>query len=219
MNDSPVIQASYRSAVGKNAVRKLKHGGMIPAVVYGHRFSPIALSLPAAVTSKMFRRGSEIVEDYKLCKLLIEGAPSTGPTMVVVKDKQRHPVTSVIEHIDFFAVRMDEKITAPVQIRLQGKPEGVKLGGILRQILREVEVKSLPSDIPPHFEIDVSALQLGDTLHVSDLPAPDTIQILTDPQAAIVTVLAPAVAKETEAAPAEGESAAQSAAAESETKA
>jgi large subunit ribosomal protein L25 len=206
MNDSPVIQADYRAGVGKSAVRKLKRAEMVPAVVYGHRFAPIPLALPAGLTAKLFKRGSDIVEDYKLCKLLIEGAPNVGPTMVVVKDIQRHPVTSAIEHIDFFAVRMDEKIIAPVQIRLQGKPEGVKLGGILRQILREVEVKSLPSDIPAHFEIDVTSLQVGDALHVSDLPAPDTIQILTDPHAAIVAVLAPAVSKESSAETPEGES-------------
>jgi large subunit ribosomal protein L25 len=219
MNESPVIQADYRTAVGKSAVRKLKHDGKIPAVVYGHQFSPIPLSLPAGLTAKMFRRGSEIVEDYKLCKLLIEGKPAVGPTMVVVKDIQRHPVTLVIEHIDFFAVRMDEKIIAPVQIRLLGKPEGVKLGGILRQILREVDVKSLPSNIPAHFEIDVSPLQLGDSLHVSDLPASDNVQILTDPQAAIVTVLAPTVTKDAAEDSAEGDSAAKPASAETETKA
>ena len=101
-----------------------------------------------------------------------------------------------IIHIDFFAVHMDEKIVAPVHVKIVGKAEGVKMGGVLRHILREITVKSLPTDIPPHIEVDVTKLGIGDSIHVRDLALPPTVQVLTDPEAAIVNVLAPTVQKE-----------------------
>jgi large subunit ribosomal protein L25 len=93
---------------------------------------------------------------------------------------------------------MDEKITASVHIQVVGQAEGVKLGGILRQIVREIEVKSLPNDIPPHFDVDVSNLQIGDVLHVRDINISDKLQALLDPDAPIINVLAPSVHAEEE---------------------
>lgn len=196
MSDEIIIHANHREATGKSAVKKMHQQGQLPAVVYGHNFEAVHLSLDSAVTNKMFRIGSEVVEDYKLCKLIVDDKPDMQETMVIVKDIQRHPITDIVLHIDFFAVRMDEAIVAPVHIRLHGKPEGVKLGGILRHILREVEVKSLPADIPGHFDLDVSKLNIGDSLHVSDLQVADNAKILNDPQAAVVNILAPTVTKD-----------------------
>ncbi len=198
MNESMTIHAKYREHTGKKNIKKLKQDGFIPAVVYGHNFASTNLSLNALATNKLFRPGSEIVEDYRLCKLVVDNKADMKDTMVIVKDIQRHPISEEVEHIDFFAVRMDEKIVAPVHIRLHGKPVGVKLGGILRQILREVEVKSLPANIPPHFDIDVSSMNIGDAIHVSELQVPDSVQVLTDQQAAIVNILAPSVHKDEE---------------------
>lgn len=196
MTESTVITAAFRAATGKSARNRLRRDGFLPAVVYGHNFNSLPLALEAEATEKLFRPGSALVEEYQLCRLTIENSPAQKETMVVVKDIQRHPVTHIIQHIDFFSVRMDEKITAPVHIRIHGKSEGVKLGGVLRHILREIEVKCLPADIPPHIDIDVTPLQIGDSVHVSDLQLADNVQVLSDSQAAIVTIIAPTVQKE-----------------------
>ena len=158
MSESPIINSTIRDQKGKNAVKKLHREGLIPSVVYGHNFASLSLCVNKSEINKMFKLGHESSEEYKLCKLLIDNKGDMQDRMVIVKEIQMHPVTNAIQHIDFFAVRMDEKITAPVHIHITGKAPGVKEGGILRQILREIEVKGLPTDIPPHFDVDVSGL-------------------------------------------------------------
>ncbi len=204
MSKETVINSTIRSKKGKSAVRKLHNEGVIPAVVYGHNIAPVVLSLNGPEINKMFKAGSHDSEDYKLIKLTIKENDNSQEKMVIVKEIQRHPLNGNILHIDLFAVRMDEKITAPVHLRIVGQAEGVKLGGILRQIVREIEVKSLPSDIPPHFDIDVSNLDIGDTLSVKDITVSDKIQVILDPEAPIVSVLAPTVQAEEETTEAEG---------------
>jgi len=196
MNETILINATMRDQLGKGAARKLRASGLIPAVVYGHNFKPVSLSLVSSDMNKLFKPGSEATEEYRLYKLQMNHDGAGKETMVIIKEIQRHPVNETIRHIDFFAVRMDEKIIAPVHIRIKGKAAGVKLGGILRHLLREVDVKSLPMDIPPHFDIDVSELQIGDSVHVKDIPVTDKINIITDPEAAIISVVAPSVQKE-----------------------
>lgn len=213
MNDTTtIIHAKKRDSKGKSAAKQLRADSFIPAVVYGHKFASLALSLNAAEINKLFKPGREDAEEYRLYKLLIDTEDDSQGTMVMLKEIQRHPINDSIHHIDFFAVRMDEKITAPVHLKIVGKSAGVKLGGILRHILREITVKSLPTDIPPHIDIDVSELQIGDSVHVRDLQLPANVQIITDLDAPIVSVLAPVIIKEekeevpsAEAAPAEGE--------------
>ncbi|MEI6126942.1 MAG: 50S ribosomal protein L25 [Pseudomonadota bacterium] len=214
MNETISIHGTTRAKQGKSAVRKIRTNGLIPAVVYGHNFNALSLSLNAGEINKLFKTGRENAEEYRLFKLLIDSSEDTQGTMVMVKEIQRHPLNESIRHIDFFAVRMDEKIIAPVHIRIVGKSAGVKLGGILRHILRELEVKSLPNDIPPHFDVDVTEMQIGDSIHVKDLKVPENIQILTDPEAPIISVLTPTVQVEEKADGAETELVA----AEAETK-
>jgi len=125
----------------------------------------------------------------------------------MIRETQRHPVKNNILHLDLFAVNVKEKIHAPVNIRITGESPGVKLGGTLRQIMREIEVRALPTDIPQHFEVDISKLEIGDSLQVSDLNTPDCVQLLTDVSAPILSIMAPTVVKEEET-DAEGEEAA-----------
>jgi len=196
MNETITIYATQRAEQGKEKVKKLRRKGDVPAVVYGHRVSNQNLVLRGADINKLFKPGREDAEEYRLYKLLIDTEDESKAMMVMLKEIQRHPVTEDIIHIDFFAVHMDEKIVAPVHVKIVGKAEGVKMGGVLRHILREITVKSLPTDIPPHIEVDVTKLGIGDSIHVRDLALPPTVQVLTDPEAAIVNVLAPTVQKE-----------------------
>ena len=211
MSETITIASGFRQQTGKSAVKKLHAENKIPAVVYGHHFPAIALELPAPEMNKLFRLESARASDFKLFRLTIDGHPEQSETVVMVKNIQRDPLKSKIQHIDFFAVDMNETITAPVTIRLHGKPAGVKEGGILRQILREIMVKSLPGNIPSHLDIDVSALNVGDAVHVSQLSLPEGVQVLLDPETAIANVMSPTVHEEGEAA-AEGEEGAEAAA-------
>ncbi|MCX8042944.1 MAG: 50S ribosomal protein L25/general stress protein Ctc [Desulfobacterota bacterium] len=216
MNETITIRATQRTEHGKSSAKKLRRQGGIPAVVYGHNVQNQNVVLRAADMTKMFKPGREDAEEYRLYKLLVDTDDDAQATMVMIKEIQRHPVTEEIMHIDFFAVHMDEKIVAPVHVKIIGKAAGVKMGGILRHILREITVKSFPANIPPHIDVDVSNLEIGDSIHIRDLSLPDTIQVLNDPDAAIVSVLAPTVQKEE--APAEAAEAAAAASAASETQ-
>lgn len=203
MSDIITIQASKRERSGKGYARTLRRAEKIPAVVYGHGYEPVSITLDGNVLNKMFKPGNEDAAEYQLFMLQIESEGALIEKQVMVKQIQRHPLQQHIEHVDFFAIKMDEPIVAPVHIRLHGKSEGVKLGGILRHILREIEVKSLPADVPSHIDLDIAHMQIGDSIHVSDLQVSGKVHILTDPAAAVVNIMAPVAEK----APAEAEQA------------
>ena len=206
MSDIITIQASKRERSGKGYARTLRRAEKIPAVVYGHGYEPVSITLDGNVLNKMFKPGNEDAAEYQLFRLQIESEGALLEKQVMVKQIQRHPMQQHIEHVDFFAIKMDEPIIAPVHIRLHGKSEGVKLGGILRHILREIEVKSLPADVPSHIDLDIEHMQIGDSIHVSDLQVSEKVHILTDPAAAVVNIMAPVADK----GPAEVEQAAAS---------
>ncbi len=190
------IHATKRDQCGKGHARTLRRADKIPAVVYGHGYAPVSITVDGTLLNKMFKPGSENDTEYQLFDLSIEGDAAKAARKVMIREIQRHPLQEYIEHIDFFAVKMDEAVHAPVHIRLHGKPEGVKLGGILRHILREIEVKSLPADIPSHIDLEIGHMQIGDSIHVSDLQLPENVELLTDPAAAVVNIMAPAAVKE-----------------------
>ena len=196
MSDTVTIQATKREQSGKGFARSLRRAGKIPAVVYGHGYDPVSISLDGIVLNKMFKPGHEDAAEFQLISLQIDSDGKQLETQVMIKEIQRHPLQQHIEHMDFFAVKMDEMIVAPVHIRLHGKPEGVNLGGILRHILREIEVKSLPADIPSHLDLEIGHLLVGDSIHVSDLEVPENVQILTDSAAAVVNIMLPSVIEE-----------------------
>ena len=204
MSEPITIASGFREQTGKSAVKKLQADQKIPAVVYGHHFPALALELSAVDMNRLFRSGSAKAADFQLFRLTIAGHAEHKEAVVMIKDIQRDPLKSTIRHIDFFAVDMDEEITAPVNIRLLGKAAGVKEGGILRQIMREIMVKSLPGNIPSHLDIDVSELNIGDAVRVSDLDLPEAVQVQLDLETAIANVMSPTVQEE-EAEGAEGE--------------
>jgi large subunit ribosomal protein L25 len=196
MSDIATIQATKREQSGKGFARSLRRAGKIPAVVYGHGYDPVSITLDGIVLNKMFKPGNEAAAEFKIISLQIDSDGAQAETQVMIKEIQRHPLQQHIEHVDFFAIKMDEMIVAPVHIRLHGKPEGVKLGGILRHILREIDVKSLPADIPSHLDLEIGHLLVGDAIHVSDLEVPENVQVLTDLSAAVVNIMLPSVIEE-----------------------
>lgn len=196
------LKGARRSAVGKGVARKLRQLGSIPAVYYGRGEEPIVLTVGLKELEEVIVKaeGSNVIVDLK-----VDG-DGVGDRKALIREIQRDPVGGHILHLDLQHISLTERITVEVPIVLTGIPTGVKDGGgILEHLLRDVEVECLPTDIPSRLEIDVSALNIGDSLHVSDLKA-DKVTILTEGERPIAAVVPPTVLEE--AKPAEGEGAA-----------
>ena len=195
------FQARSRSEIGKSAVKRVRRDGLIPAVLYGHGEEAVSI----AIKERAFKAAMQSVAGENIILNLELDGKSAG--QMIIKEVQIEPVTQSILHVDFQLIHKGEKVVVEVPVIVKGVPAGVKEGGILDQATRKLEVKCLPSQIPDHFEVDVSELSIGDSLHVSDIHFPDG-QILTDISAAIASVIAPKakeevpVAEEVVAAPA-----------------
>jgi large subunit ribosomal protein L25 len=201
------IEAKPRTGGNKNDARRLRKDGLIPAVLYGAGLE----SLTIAVDPKQMKRILSSEAGHNTIFDLSAGGDS-GKAMIV--DWQADPIKGSLLHVDLKRIAMNVKLVVSVPVHLKGEAPGVKVqGGILEQMMREVEIECLPADIPSHIDGDVSQLVFGQTLRVSDLPHSDKIRFVTDENQAIAHVTA--VKEVVEAAPAEGAEA-EAAAAEPE---
>ena len=193
------LSASLRDVAGKGPARELRRNGQTPAVIYGHSREPQSLAVPTRDLEKMLEKIS-----YETT--VIELALGAGTTRTLIREIQRHPFKKVILHVDVQELVAGEMITVHIPLVLVGAAAGVKEGGVLNQVMGELEVRVDPADIPNHIDVDVTALAIGHAIHVSDLTLPEGIEVLEDEDATVVTCAAP----KTEAAPvpAEGEAAA-----------
>jgi large subunit ribosomal protein L25 len=190
------VEAKPRQGGGKNHARRLRRDGMIPAVVYGAGQA----SQTVAVDPKQMRRILNSASGHNtIFDLSVEGAAAK----VMIVDWQYEPIKSALLHVDLKRIAMDKVLRVRVPILLKGEAPGVKVGGgILEQMLREVEIECLPGDIPGHLDADVSKLEFGQTIRVSDLAHEGKLKFLTDESQAVAHVTA--VKEVVEAAPAEG---------------
>ncbi len=183
------LRVERRTGTGKGVARELRRRGQIPAILYGEG-EPIPLTADPKVLLRVL--GTEAGENVILNLTIVAGKDFTRKAMV--KEVQVDPVTGKPLHADFLAISMERPIEVEVPVEVAGVPEGVKeKGGILDQILREIRVRCLPVAIPDRIGLDVSSLDIGDVLHVSDLPIPEGVELLTDREQAVVMVAAPAV--------------------------
>ena len=187
------LAVQLREEKGKEAARRLRKQGLIPAVVYGHREEAIPVTLNPQQLAKALRGGAG---ERSLINLTIEGLQA-GPVTktVILKEKQIDPVKRTLLHVDLYTIAMDETIRVSIPVHIIGKAHGVELGGVLEQVLREIEVECLPGDIPPSIDIDVSSLDIGDSIHVADITL-EKAQIQVDPEQTVVTVVPPTVYEE-----------------------
>lgn len=192
------LSASPRDTAGKGAARELRRTGQTPAVIYGHARAPQSLALPTRELEKML---SEIAYETTVIELGIAG--NTARTLI--REIQRHPFKRMIFHVDFQELVAGEKIVVNIPLVLVGAAAGVKEGGILNQVMGELEVRVDPADIPNHIDVDVTALTIGHAIHVSDLTLPEGIEVLEDDEATVVTCAAPKTEVEPVAAVVEGE--------------
>lgn len=178
-----ILNAERRGTLGKQ-VKALRRNGRLPAVVYGHHIQPVAILLDTKEASRLL---SGITSSH-LIKVSVDGEQHN----VLVREKQRNPITGVLLHVDFLAVSMTEKLRANVMIVLEGEAPAVKeLDGIVVTRIDQLEVESLPGDLPERITVDISTLAaIGDAVYVRDLPVPSAVQVLTDPDEMVVLVIA-----------------------------
>ncbi len=204
--ERPIIKAEVREGAGKERAKKLRAEGLIPAILYGPRTTSIPLVLDSKEFSKALR--TEAGENV-LIDLDIQKGNESQRKVVMVKEIQFDPLKRMMLHTDLYEVAMDEMVTVEVPIHLVGKAEGTKLGGILEQIRRVIQIQCLPGNIPKSVDIDVSHLKIGDSIHVQDIQV-ENAKILADSNFTIVTVVPPTVEeKVAEAVPPEVEEGAE----------
>ena len=191
------LSAKKRTDSGKGAARKLRSAQQIPGIIYGHNREPQMLALDWRELERMLER---IAPETTVIELDIDGTTSR----TLIREIQRHPFKRQVLHVDFLELVAGERVTVDVPVVLTGIPAGVRAsGGILDQILREVTVDVDPSNIPNHIELDVSALEVNESLHVSDLIAPPGVEIQDEADATVCVVAPPRVEAEPEPAAAE----------------
>ena len=180
------LSVQRRDAIGKGPVRRLRRGGLVPAILYGGGTAPVALAVaPAEVHRALHARAGGVLVNLRV-------AGEAEPRPAVVRELQFHPVRETLLHVDLQAVRLDEEITVEVPIHVVGEAAGVKeQSGILALLLRQVQVACLPSLIPERVDIDVSPLRIHDVLTVADLRLPEGVRVTTTPTQAVVTVTPP----------------------------
>ena len=183
------LSGARRDRLGKGGARKARAAGQIPAVLYGHGETPI----PVAVGTRDFEIALHKHEGGNpIVNLALDGGEYTA----LIRAVQYDPITHAVLHLDFQHISLTETVEVKVALHLTGTPTGVKDGGgILEYILRDVDVRCLPTAIPPSIGVDVSHLNIGDSVHVRDLVVPD-VEILNDRDATVATVVPPTVMEE-----------------------
>lgn len=192
------IQVDTRDAGSKQKARRLRREDKVPGVLYGPKVHPVALVL----NKKEFLSRVAGLEGSHLVRLK-SSSSSLADKVALVKDMQYHPVTGDILHADFYEVDLGARIQVQVPLHFIGKAAGVVRGGILQPVVREIEVECLPLDIPEYFDVEVSNLDIGDSIHVEDLSIPEGVKAIFESNFTLVTVVPPSVeeAPTPEAAP------------------
>ena len=185
-----VVAAESRTESGKNANRRLRASGKIPGVLYGTGKAPTAVSVSPKDIGNILKSASG---ENTLFELEIAGSRRK----VILNEFQLEPLKNRLLHADFYEVALDKAIEVKVHVELHGVPVGVKVqGGILDFVTRELEISCLPTDIPAKIEVDVSHLEMGKHLRVSDLKIPEKVEVLTEADVVVAHVVAPRAEEE-----------------------
>lgn len=185
------IKADIRKETGNGPARALRREGKMPAVIYGPDTEPILLALNINDLEQCLKNRNL---NQLLFNLAIEDG-KTKPRSVMIKELQIHPVTRNYLHVDFYEIDMNRKIKVPVPVVPKGKSKGVELGGVLQIVRRELDVLCFPREIPAAVEIDITDLDIGDSVHVNDIPLEGDIEIPADVNFTVLTILSPRIAE------------------------
>jgi large subunit ribosomal protein L25 len=197
------LQVKERELVGSRESRRLRREGLVPGVLYGRGNTPHAISVPERELRRVLTGASGL---HAILDVVLEGQKSTHPS--ILKEYQQDARRGRVIHVDLHEVRLDQPIQASLVVELIGGEDapGVKEGGVLSQVSREITVEALPMEIPERIELDVSGMELNDTLRLADLPTREGVMYLDDPEETVLaTVTMPTRVEEPEEAVAEGE--------------
>jgi len=181
-----VLLAEVRTGRGKSCRNRLAAQRKIPAVVYGKAVGSIPVEVSLPQIKKLL---ADKTSKTKLLDLKILGKGTNRQEKVIIKEVQYNHLTGCLMHVDFHQVTMDEEVTVTVPVELTGEAIGVKKGGVLQHALRELEVSCLPAQIPQVITVDISNLDIGDTIFVRDLTVPEGVRVLTDQEEEVVNIL------------------------------
>jgi large subunit ribosomal protein L25 len=197
------LEVQVRDARGSAEVRRLRKEGLIPGVIYGGGNDPAAISVPERTLRKALTGAGGL---HAILDVIVDGADGNAARPAILKDYQQDVITGRVTHIDLHQVRLDRPIQASVVIQLVGESAGVKEGGVLSQVTREITVEALPMEIPEHIDADVSEMLVGDTLRLADVRPIEGVTFLDDlEETVLASVSAPTVFEEPEVEVEEGE--------------
>lgn len=191
------LEAQVREEKGKGHTAKLRREGLLPCVLYGSEIDSIPITVKTSELDRVLKEGGHNV--------LIKVKLDNQEYITLVRELQNHPITKEYLHADLQRISMKEKLQTLVPLEIIGEAPGIAEGGVLQHLLREVEVECLPTDIPEVVEVDISSLGFGDSITVADLDAGKDVEIITDPDSVVVSIVAPEREEEPEEAEAEAE--------------
>lgn len=207
--DFAKVSVEVRTATGKGNARRVRKAGKVPGVLYGHKAAPIALALDPSALVKSLDKQRKRNTVFSL-SVTGDGAASEE-LLAMIRDADIDPLSRRLLHVDFIRVSLEEEVRVTVPLVLKGTAVGVVNGGQLHQSIHELAIAARPQAIPARLEVDVSGLNLGSALHVSDIQLPEGVRAVVEAKEAIASVVAPRAEKET--APVAAEAAAEGAAA------
>jgi large subunit ribosomal protein L25 len=178
------LQVTEREGRGSSDARRLRKAGFIPGVLYGKGKSSYAISVPERELRRVLTGQGGL---HAILDVVLEGQQSTHAS--ILKDYQQDPIRGHISHIDLHEVRLDQPIQSSVTVQLVGEPAGVKEGGVLSQVQREINVEALPMEIPEHIDLDVSGMNIGDSLRLADLAPIDGVTYLDNPDETVLATV------------------------------
>lgn len=182
------LEVTIRKRMGKSGAREIRKEGNVPAILYGKGTDPLSLVInPAQLKQALSTEAGE----NTLLEINVKNGEEEIKKLSLLREVQYDFITGKPIHLDFQALDMNKKIHVNVPVHIVGKAKGVKEGGILEEILREIPAECLPKDIPNSFEIDVTDLDIGNSIHISSLEVSEEVNILKEPEETIVTILAP----------------------------
>ncbi|RLC02210.1 MAG: 50S ribosomal protein L25 [Deltaproteobacteria bacterium] len=195
------LKVTIRKTTGNGAARELRREGMIPAILYGPKAEPVMLSVTTKELENILMTSNI---GQVLLDLLIQNGKQQSRT-AMIKELQTQPVSGSLLHVDFYEVAMDQKIKISIPVMTKGQSKGVEEGGVLQLVRHEVEVFCFPNNIPESLEVDVTGMNIGDSLHINEASIDETIELVDETNFTLVTILSPKAEEEEEVEEEEGE--------------
>lgn len=195
------LKVTIRKTTGNGAARELRREGMIPAILYGPKAEPVMLSVTTKELENILMTSNI---GQVLLDLLIQNGKQQSRT-AMIKELQTQPVSGSLLHVDFYEVAMDQKIKISIPVMTKGQSKGVEEGGVLQLVRHEVEVFCFPNNIPESLEVDVTGMNIGDSLHINEASIDEAIELVDETNFTLVTILSPKAEEEEEVEEEEGE--------------